>query len=266
MERPRDARAAAADSGGGDTRQRMAAIPEGGEDELRAWLAAIVDSSDDAIVSKTLDGVITSWNRGAERIFGYSAAEAIGRPITLIIPDDCRAEEEEVLARLRRGEQVPGARPSRAGTGRALALGALGFLALAILAAVPLVKVARREARIGLAILGMVGAAWCAVLNGPELLEPLDGYIAALRPDDRSPARLPPGGAEPVGAAAATSESLILGLRTDRGVPSSALRGPRSVVVRWALAESLLTIDSDRRARLTTRGRLLSNEIFQRLI
>jgi PAS domain S-box-containing protein len=75
-------------------------------EELRAWLAAIVDSSDDAVVSKTLDGVITSWNRGAERIFGYTAEEAIGQSIYLIIPVDRTAEEEEVLARLRRGERV----------------------------------------------------------------------------------------------------------------------------------------------------------------
>jgi two-component system sensor histidine kinase UhpB len=73
---------------------------------LHAWLAAIVDSSDDAIVSKTLDGVITSWNRGAERIFGYTTAEAVGRHIFLIIPDDRRTEEEDVLARLRRGETI----------------------------------------------------------------------------------------------------------------------------------------------------------------
>jgi PAS domain S-box-containing protein len=74
--------------------------------DLSGRLAAIVDSSDDAIVSKTLDGVITSWNRGAERIFGWTAAEAVGRRITLIIPHERRAEEDDVLARIRRGERV----------------------------------------------------------------------------------------------------------------------------------------------------------------
>ena len=74
--------------------------------ELRARLAAIVQSSDDAIVSKTLDGLITSWNPGAERLFGYTAAEAIGQSIFLIIPADRRAEEEDVLARLRSGERI----------------------------------------------------------------------------------------------------------------------------------------------------------------
>jgi len=77
-----------------------------GVDELRALLAAVVDSSDDAIVTKTLAGVITSWNRGAERLFGYTAAEAVGKPIFLIVPEERRAEEEDVLARLQRGERI----------------------------------------------------------------------------------------------------------------------------------------------------------------
>jgi len=76
------------------------------DDEVRARLAAIVDSSFDAIVSKTLDGVITFWNHSAEQLFGYTAAEAVGQYIFLIIPSDRRAEEEEVLARLRRGERI----------------------------------------------------------------------------------------------------------------------------------------------------------------
>jgi PAS domain S-box-containing protein len=74
--------------------------------EAAAFLAAIIDSSDDAIVSKTLDGIITSWNRGAEEMFGYSAAEAIGQHITLIIPPERHAEEANILARLRRGEKI----------------------------------------------------------------------------------------------------------------------------------------------------------------
>src|ERR1700688_650635 len=74
--------------------------------ELRALLAAIVDSSDDTIVGKTLDGFITNWNRAAESMFGYTAAEAVGQHISLIIPAERRAEEDEVLARLQRGEKV----------------------------------------------------------------------------------------------------------------------------------------------------------------
>jgi PAS domain S-box-containing protein len=69
-------------------------------------LAAIVDSSDDAIISKNLNGVITSWNKGAERLFGHTAEEAVGQHITLIIPAERRNEETEILARLRRGERV----------------------------------------------------------------------------------------------------------------------------------------------------------------
>src|SRR5579883_1197833 len=69
-------------------------------------LASIVASSDDAIISKNLDGIVTSWNAGAERIFGFTAEEMIGQPITRIIPADRQDEEPEILARLRRGERV----------------------------------------------------------------------------------------------------------------------------------------------------------------
>ena len=75
-------------------------------DEVLALLGAIVDSSDDAIVSKTLDGIITSWNPAAERLFGFTAAEAVGQSILMIIPPDRRAEEDMVLARVRAGQAV----------------------------------------------------------------------------------------------------------------------------------------------------------------
>jgi PAS domain S-box-containing protein len=75
-------------------------------EELRSRLAAIVASSDDAIISKTLDGVIITWNEGASRIFGYTAEEVIGQPITMLIPPDRQDEEPEILARLRLGERV----------------------------------------------------------------------------------------------------------------------------------------------------------------
>jgi PAS domain S-box-containing protein len=75
------------------------------EQRLR-WQASIVESSDDVIVSKNLDGIIRSWNEGAERVFGYSAREAIGQPITLVIPQDRHNEEREILSRIRRGERI----------------------------------------------------------------------------------------------------------------------------------------------------------------
>jgi PAS domain S-box-containing protein len=85
----------------------LAPSPEGSSDPaLKARLAAIVESSDDAIVTKTLDGIITTWNKGAERIFGYSADEVVGKPITLLIPPDRVDEEPRILAQLRRGERI----------------------------------------------------------------------------------------------------------------------------------------------------------------
>jgi PAS domain S-box-containing protein len=75
------------------------------EQRLRS-LASIVESSDDAIVSKSLDGIIANWNRGAERIFGYTSEEAIGQPITILIPEDRHNEEREILTRIRRGERI----------------------------------------------------------------------------------------------------------------------------------------------------------------
>jgi len=87
-----------------DRKQIEAALYE--RDEQLQQLASIVQSSDDAIVSKNLDGIITSWNKGAERIFGYTAEEAIGQPITIVIPQDRQDEERTILTRIRRGERI----------------------------------------------------------------------------------------------------------------------------------------------------------------
>ena len=75
-------------------------------EEIRLRYAAIVESSDDAIIAKTLDGVISAWNAAAERMFGYTEHEAIGQPITMIIPPDLHEEEYEILRRLRAGERI----------------------------------------------------------------------------------------------------------------------------------------------------------------
>ncbi len=75
-------------------------------EEIRLRYAAIVESSDDAIIAKTLDGVISAWNPAAERMFGYTQHEAIGQPITMIIPPHLHKEEHEILTRLRAGERI----------------------------------------------------------------------------------------------------------------------------------------------------------------
>ena len=75
-------------------------------EEICLRYAAIVESSDDAIIAKTLDGVISAWNPAAERLFGYTQYEAIGQPITMIIPPDLHEEEYEILSRLRAGERI----------------------------------------------------------------------------------------------------------------------------------------------------------------
>jgi PAS domain S-box-containing protein len=75
-------------------------------EEERARLAAIVESSDDAILGKTLDGIITSWNKGAERIYGYSQEETVGQPISMLVPPERPDEIPDILARVRRGEKV----------------------------------------------------------------------------------------------------------------------------------------------------------------
>jgi PAS domain S-box-containing protein len=76
------------------------------KEALQERLAAVVESSDDAIITKTLDGIITTWNAGAQRIFGYTADEVIGKPVTILMPPDRVSEEPGILERLRRGERI----------------------------------------------------------------------------------------------------------------------------------------------------------------
>ena len=85
---------------------RPPAAARKGDDASRLQLAAIVDSSDDAIISKTREGIITSWNPGAERMFGYAAHEAMGKPMLMLFPPDRVNEEQEILTRIRRGERM----------------------------------------------------------------------------------------------------------------------------------------------------------------
>jgi PAS domain S-box-containing protein len=75
-------------------------------EEIAQRLASIIESSDDAIISKDLNGIITSWNKGAERLFGYTAEEAVGKPVTILIPPTRQDEESAILEHIRRGERV----------------------------------------------------------------------------------------------------------------------------------------------------------------
>ncbi len=91
----------------GQAREPLAHSPAGGREDLTAQhYQAIVESSDDAILSKDLDGVILSWNNGAERLFGFTADEAVGKPVTIIIPLDRRDEEPAILDKIHRGERI----------------------------------------------------------------------------------------------------------------------------------------------------------------
>src|SRR5580698_8575518 len=78
------------------------------EDSVKkqAMLAAIIDSSEDAIISKTLDGIITSWNNAAQQMFGYAESEVIGKHISILIPDDRLEEEDMIIDRIRKGLRV----------------------------------------------------------------------------------------------------------------------------------------------------------------
>jgi len=89
-----------------DPNGRERHVRDQGAIDARLRLAAVVDSSDEAIVAKDLDGLIQSWNPAAEHIFGFTAEEAIGQPVTMLIPWDRLEEEKQILEKLKQGEQV----------------------------------------------------------------------------------------------------------------------------------------------------------------
>jgi PAS domain S-box-containing protein len=79
---------------------------DGDEKALTGWLEAIIESADDAIISKTLDGILTSWNKAAEHIFGYDADEAIGQSVLMLIPPHLQGEEAMILSKIRAGQRI----------------------------------------------------------------------------------------------------------------------------------------------------------------
>jgi PAS domain S-box-containing protein len=80
--------------------------PDTSPDGVRTFLAALIESSEDAIISKDLNGIISSWNGGAQRIFGYTAAEIVGQSILKLIPPELHSEEEQILTKVRAGERI----------------------------------------------------------------------------------------------------------------------------------------------------------------
>ena len=89
-----------------EERQEYSAPPDAEAARAASLLASIVETSDDAIISKDLNGIITSWNRAAERLYGYSAPEVVGQPVYIIIPQERRGEMTQILARIKQGERV----------------------------------------------------------------------------------------------------------------------------------------------------------------
>jgi PAS domain S-box-containing protein len=86
--------------------QRPSAVPEYSADEIRSILVSIVDGSDDAILSKSLEGKIISWNKGAERLYGYTADEIIGSHISILCPPEDKDAHDRIIERIKRGEKV----------------------------------------------------------------------------------------------------------------------------------------------------------------